>query len=450
MTIAVLGLAATGLATALVLRAQGHTVVLHDSRPESALDPARIARARAAGIAIVAGTDTLGETEIDRVVPSPGVPRTARPLVEARARGIPIEAEIEVAGRIARAPILGVTGTNGKTTTTLMLAAICEAAGRTTVLCGNVAQDDGVRVPLIEAAVTAGPESVLVAELSSFQLEWTGAFRPKVGAWLNLTADHLDRYPSLDAYAADKAKLFQAQTASDVAVLAADDPTVWRFAAGKGTAVRHWFGAGSDRPGPGVYVRDGVLETVTGESLLPARDLAVPGAHNALNAAAAAAMALAFGIEPEAVVAGLRAFTGVPHRLERVSERAGVRYVNNSMCTNPAAVAASLAAFAGPVIAIAGGRHKGDDREALVRALLPAHRVLLIGESAPWLIDALQAAGHRAVEIVGTIEQAVPRASVLARFGDTVLLVPGCSSFDQFTSFEARGQAFRVAVRNLS
>lgn len=427
MSIAVIGLAATGVAVARTLSRHGERVVVLDARPREALDAARVAEVEALGATLLAGDSPLPD-KIARVVPSPGVPDDAPPLVEARRRGLEILSEIEIAFRVARAPIAAITGTNGKTTTTAMLGAICRAAGKETRICGNIAEDNGVRIPLIEAADDAPADAVLVAEISSFQLAHTIGFRPHVAAWLNLTPDHLDRYATLDAYAADKAKILANQTESDIAVLNADDPLVVRSSRSCGQGRRDWFSGTNP----------------------PERELRVPGRHNLANADAAARMAHTLGIDEVTIEAALQSFPGVAHRMERVGDARGALWINNSMCTNPAAVAASLSACDGGVISICGGKHKGGDLSKMASALAARSRlVLLIGEASDVLAEALTAEGFADFCVVGTLERAVEVAAETVRPGETVILAPGCASFDQFSSFEARGQRFRELVREL-
>jgi UDP-N-acetylmuramoylalanine--D-glutamate ligase len=421
----VIGLAATGVAVARVLARRGERVTVLDSKDRAALNPATLSELEALGISVLTG-ESLLPAETTLVIPSPGVPESASPLVQARERRLTVWSEIELGYRIARAPIAAITGTNGKTTTTAMLGAICRAAGRETFVCGNIAEDNGVRIPLIEAAAQASETAVLVAEISSFQLAQTESFRPKAAAWLNLTPDHLDRYASLDAYAQDKAKILQNQTDTDFAVLNASDPIVVRLSEGVGRGQRVWLDGASP----------------------PERVLKVPGKHNLANAEAAALLARALGIDDAVIEAALSDFAGVAHRMEQIGSVSGVEFVNNSMCTNPAAVSASLDACTGEVIAICGGKHKGGDLTEMAEALARRARfVLLIGEAAEALAEALRAQSFTAFKIVKTLECAVSEAIAWASPGETVILVPGCASFDQFSSFEARGQCFRELIR---
>ncbi len=460
--IAVIGLAATGLATARVLRDLGATVCIYDGKPESDLAPDRVAEARNLGDAVTLALNNAAVdwAVTDLLIPSPGVPRTAAPLVQAQQQGIPILGEVEVAYRIARAPILAITGTNGKTTTTALLGAICRESGRTTSVAGNIAEDAGVRLPLIEAAARTPEEGVIIAEISSFQLEWVSRFRPRVAAWLNIANDHLDRHKDFDEYARAKARLFAAQETSDTAVLNADDGNVVRYCVGAGGGVR-WMFSVRDRVANGAYLDGETLLTVrerqSARALMRRDEIPLPGLHNVANVLAAAAMALAFGIDPNVIRRAVQEFPGVAHRLETVSIIGGVRYINNSMCTNPAAVAASLeAAGERAVIAIAGGKHKGGDLSQMVSALHARTRqVILIGESAQEIGNALERETGRAgagpqIAYAGTLETAVVAAASAALPGDIVMLIPGCASFDMFTGFEHRGQVFRDAVVALS
>jgi UDP-N-acetylmuramoylalanine--D-glutamate ligase len=460
--IAVIGLAATGLATARVLRDLGAIVTVADARPAEKLNRERLQEARALdGVALVLGSDEIAWNVTDIVVPSPGVPRYAPVLKEAVWRGVPILSEIEVAYRIAQAPILAITGTNGKTTTTALLGAICRTAGLRTWVAGNIAEDGGVRQPLIEAALYAPAEKgVIVAEISSFQLEWVEQFRPRVAAWLNLTDDHLDRHADQNEYAEAKANIFKSQTVDDWAVVNDDDPIVMRYAEGVGAGQRIRFGLSrhvwGHAPGQPCAYLDGhqlIAENIAGHAaelnLMSRRDIPVPGLHNVANVLAAASMALAFGIDVGSIRAAVRTFKGVPHRMEYVATVDGVRFVNNSMCTNPAAVLASLQAVEGPVVAIVGGEHKGGDLTTMIDGLREhARHVVLIGSSAQEIGDLLSQRGATpTTEYADTLTHAVAQARSHARVGDTVLLVPGCASFDMFTGFEQRGQVFREAVR---
>lgn len=451
--VAVIGLAATGLATAKILRDLGAVVTVYDGKPAEQLDSERVQEARElSGVSLALGNGMADWNQTDLVIPSPGVPRYSDVLMAAQSRGVPILGEIEVAYRLAAAPILAITGTNGKTTTTALVGAICREAGKATWVAGNIAEDAGKRLPLIQAAVEAPEDGVIVAEISSFQLEWVERFAPKVAAWLNITDDHLDRHKDFAEYAAAKANIFRAQTADDFAVLNADDKSVMAFSEGIGEGERVTFSVAGE---PADYTFDGnnIIEVLCEDYpafLATKNDLRIPGRHNVANAMAALAMATSFGIrDPEVLLNALRKFDGVAHRMEFVADVAGVRYINNSMCTNPAALVASVGAIETPLVAIVGGIHKGGDLSTIGRALSDgAKHVVFIGRSAPDLAEALKNAGgdtpHTFAE---SLPDAVVKAAHLARPGATVMLVPGCASFDMFTGFEQRGQVFRDAVK---
>jgi UDP-N-acetylmuramoylalanine--D-glutamate ligase len=460
--IAVIGLAATGLATARILSERGAIVTVYDGKPEDKLDPARVAEAKAIpSVRLALGVGEPDWTETDLVVPSPGVPKWAPPIAGAFERGIPVWSEIEVAYRLAKAPILAITGTNGKTTTTALVGAICREAGLNTWVAGNIAEDEGKRTPLIVAAVECPADGVIVAEISSFQLEHVHTFRPKVAAWLNLSVDHMDRYASMEEYAEAKAKIFAAQTEDDFAVLNRDDDMVMRFSKNIGAGRRSTFTAND---GVGIcttgttsyYFQAGKLwvenRLIGGGLGALVGDLPLKGLHNIANFMVAVRMTTAIGIELETIASAMKSFRGVAHRMEFVADVAGVRYINNSMCTNPAAVEASVSAIDTPLVAIAGGIHKGGDLTPMYDSLKRgARKVVLIGAAKQEIADGLHSAGMDAEDIsfAETLPEAVNVAASLATEGDTVMLVPGCASFDMFSGFEERGAIFREAVREL-
>jgi UDP-N-acetylmuramoylalanine--D-glutamate ligase len=450
--VAVLGVARTGLAAAPVLRALGAHVLLSDSESDTGREE-RAAEMRAAGIEVVLGANVdaaLGNAEI--VVPSPGIPRDAPVLLEAQRRGLQVLAEIEVAYRISQAPILSVTGTNGKTTCAAMLHDVLKAAGRKTHLAGNIAADD-LKLPLITAAAAAGPDDVIVAEISSFQLEWVERFRPKVGILTNVTPDHLNRHPSFADYAACKGRMFAAQGPDDVAVIkAVNAPS--RTIADNLRSLPVWFDRGACYDGNWSSARDGrIVVFWRGREYEVGRadTLLVPGIHNLENALAVAGAAIAFGIPAEAVDRALHEFRGVAHRMEMVDEIRGVVYINNSMCTNVEAAVRSLEAVHRPTVLIAGGGDKGLDFAPLGIAIRRyARSLVLIGETSSALESSARSAGFDSITRTDTLENAALAASKLAHPGDAVMLAPACTSFGMFKDFEARGQAFRVAVRALS
>ncbi|MDQ2798526.1 MAG: UDP-N-acetylmuramoyl-L-alanine--D-glutamate ligase, partial [Armatimonadota bacterium] len=448
-TIAVIGLARSGLACCEVLTQLGARVIPYDGKPAAEIAEA-VAEIAALGLTPLTGGAALDYSALDYLVTSPGVRRDAPVLQNAVAAGVPVLGEIEAAYRIARAPILAITGTNGKTTTTVLLGEMLKAAGIETYIAGNIAAGD-IAMPLIKAAHLAPPEAAIVAEISSFQLEWISTFRPKVAALLNISPDHGDRQTWAE-YVAAKWRIFENQTRDDFAIvneeISADiplhkvDASIW--ALGGEPDIRQ------------VYVQ-GLLVIVEGgpgglwSELFAISEVKLPGAHNIENILAAAAMATAFGVGIEPIRQAATTFTGVVHRLEYVGTIGGVRYVNNSMCTNAAAFEKSLEALPEPKVVIAGGVFKGGDVAELGKAVVQnnVRALVLIGRSAPEIEQAARAAGYANVHRAGTLQDAVTQAATLALPGDTVLLAPACASFDMFKDFEDRGEQFKAAVRGL-
>ena len=407
-----LGLARSGEAAALALARRGIRVVGVD-RDES-LDAGRL---RKAGVEVVLGAvDPALLDDVDLLVKSPGVPSEAPLAAAARSRGLTIWSEVELGSRLLANPVVGVTGTNGKTTTSELLGAVFRAAGRPVSVAGNVGR------PLTGLDGAIADDTWIVCELSSFQLEDIESFRPEIAVLLNLTPDHLDRHGDLDAYRAAKLRIFENQGADDVAV------------------VPRGFGEL-----PGVARR---VEFAT-DDRLPAEPR-IPGEHNRENAAAATAAARAAGIEDGAIAEALRSFAGVPHRLELIREVDGVRWVNDSKATNPEAAERALGAYPPGLRVILGGSLKGSSFTELAHR---AHqsgvaRAYLIGEAADEIAEALAAAGVR-FQHSRELENAVADARVEAEPGDVVLLSPACASYDQFRDFEERGERFRALVEAL-
>jgi UDP-N-acetylmuramoylalanine--D-glutamate ligase len=435
----VVGLARSGQAAARLLAARGERVRAVDSgHPEGA------AGLEGAGVEVFLDTDGVAQLEGTRtVVKSPGVPRGAAVIAAALERGVEVTGELELAWRALPNRFVGVTGTNGKTTTVELLGHLYRTAGEPVAVAGNVG------TALSELVGEVDPEATIVCECSSFQLEDTTAFAPECAVFLNLAPDHLDRHGDLDRYLAAKLRIFASQGNDDLAVYNADDA----FAAGTdlgGCGRRIAFCRGA-APDCEVAVAEGTI-FYDGEPLLPVAELGLFGRHNVANAMAAAAAALAMGIDRDAVREGLRSFAGVPHRLEPVAEVAGVRFVNDSKATNVASAAVGIRAFAGGIHAILGGSEKGEPFEPLVEPLVE-HVVAcyLIGATAERMERELAPAAAAGVELhrCADLEDAVRRAAAAATSGDVVLLSPACASFDAFESYEARGDRFREIVGGL-
>jgi UDP-N-acetylmuramoylalanine--D-glutamate ligase len=442
--ILVVGLARTGLAAARFLQRRGAVVRATDSAAADALGPAA-AELRALGAELeLGGHRTESFVSADLIVVSPGVPLNIAPLEAARRRGVPVIGEIELAGRFIHEPIVAVTGTNGKTTVTELIGRMLTTSGRRVFVGGNIGR------PLIGYADRGAPAEIVVAEISSFQLDAIERFRPAVGVLLNITDDHLDRYSDFAAYARSKMRLFENQTAADTAVLNGGDPIIRSRAAALRARTLFY-----NHPDPAAACAQ--IEGKTLRLSSPGRepvslDLAryrLPGPHNIANACAASLAALAAGATPEGIQAALDAFAGLAHRLEPVGSVDGVLFVNDSKATNVDAVRRALESFSAPVILIMGGLDKGGNFSLLSEAVRRRVKALvLIGKAA----GAIRAALGGLVPTVPAADMgaAVRAAAERSAAGDVVLLAPGCASFDLYKNYEARGEDFRRVVRALS
>jgi UDP-N-acetylmuramoylalanine--D-glutamate ligase len=438
----VVGLARTGVAASLFCAGHGAIVTATDSKPEAEIAETA-ARLRAAGVKLELGVHSrdifLAQ---DLIVVSPGVPARLPPLELARAQGIPVWSEVELAWRFLRGKLVAITGSNGKTTTTSLVAHILQTAGMETLVGGNIG------VPLLDLVQASTESSVTVAEISSFQLETIEEFRPEVGVLLNLTPDHLDRHESFEAYAAAKMRLFENQLDSDAAVLNADDPEITKRVPSRGHV--YWFSR-QKRAAEGAFVRDGdIIFRAGGSEAIVARrcDIALRGEHNLENVLAACAAAFLAGAPAAAIANGVKTFRAVEHRLEFVAEVGGVQFYNDSKATNVDATLKAVEAFPGPLLVILGGKDKGSPYTPLIEPLRERARLaILIGAAAEKIAADLGDAV--AVERAGTLERAVKLALERAQPGDVVLLAPACSSFDQFENYEQRGRVFKELVARL-
>jgi UDP-N-acetylmuramoylalanine--D-glutamate ligase len=408
----VLGLARSGEAAALGLARRGVAVLGVDRRED-----VEAGRLRAAGVEVVLGAEDPALLDgVDLLVKSPGVPREAPLVAAARSRGVTVWSEIELGGRLLANPVLGVTGTNGKTTTAELLGAVFRAADRPVAVAGNVGR------PLTGLDGVLDSEAWVVCELSSFQLEDIEAFRPRIAVLLNLTPDHLDRHRTFEDYRAAKLRVFENQQGDDLAVVPRGFPSI------PGSARRIEFALDDD---------------------LPAEPL-IPGEHNRENAAAATAAARAAGIGDEAIAEALRTFAGVPHRLELIREVQGVRFVNDSKATNPEAAERALSAYPPGLRVILGGSRKGSSYTGLARTARASGVACayVIGEAADDIAEALASQGVR-FRHSSDLATAVSDAFADAEPGEVVLLSPACASYDQFRDFEERGARFRELVEAL-
>jgi UDP-N-acetylmuramoylalanine--D-glutamate ligase len=432
----IIGLARTGSECARFFVNEGANVSVSDRRNEQELAPEML---RLAGLPIrylLGGEEREWLTGVDLVVPSPGVPQENALLGEAAQRRIPVLSEIELAYRFFRVPLVAITGTNGKSTTTTLIGEMFKASGRKVFVGGNLG------APFIGAL--SGDWEWGIIEVSSFQLEWVEEFRPRIAALLNLTEDHLDRYPDFQAYSAAKERIFAAQTAADVAILNRDDPLVWAMGERLRARVVS-FGFAEVDNGVFAAADEIVWRNGSSEERFPLRHVKIQGVHNKENMMAAVAAAKSAAIEREVIQRTLEAFPGLEHRLEFVRQKNGVRYYNDSKGTNVGAVVKSLAGFSAPVILLAGGVDKGGDYGVLRDGIKQKVRRLILFGAAKQIIAAALGDLTETV-IVNDIQSAVRDAAAHAQPGDVVLLSPACSSFDQFQNYAERGKVFEALV----
>lgn len=443
----VIGVGRSGLAVAQTLRERDIRVSAYDDRPSEQLD-SEIERLAGYGVRLVDAQEVaLAGRRFTAAVISPGVPPSNPAVMGLRSDGVPVYSEIEVAYRMSAAPMIAVTGTKGKSTTTALIAHILRTAGAGVRMGGNIGN------PLIREAISATAQDWLVAEVSSFQLECVDRFAPRVSVLLNLSADHLDRYESVEEYANAKFRIFANQGPGDSLVANADDPHCRRL--GDSAEIRadvFWFSELGD-PVALVGLIDGAIVlrgTDPENSVVLARpgDLRLRGAHNSANAMAASVAAMRAGAPVGAVRAALRSFEPLAHRLSTVILADGVEWIDDSKATNPEAVARALDAFSAPIVLIAGGRSKSTDFAPLgAAAVRKCKAVALIGEAAEEIGSHLSGVPvHRAPDLGDAVEYA---ASV-AVAGDVVLLSPGCASFDMFANAEERGDIFARLARERS
>ena len=439
--ILVVGLAKTGVACARFLASKGVRVTVTDMRSETALTQQL---AELAGYEIRCELERHDEATFlssDLIVVSPGVPMDLPQLVAAKQAGVEIISEIELAGRFIDVPIAAITGTNGKTTTTTILGVIFKHNGYHTFVGGNIG------TPLIELAESHGVVDQVVAEISSFQLEWITSFRPAVAALLNLSEDHLDRYPDYQAYIDAKLRIFENQTGEDFAVVNRDDPLVWQHSQGLKAALFPF--SRKIELEEGIFYRDGVITYRHDgrEECFPTAAIRLQGVHNLENIMAAVACALLLGCRPDETFETILCFESLHHRMEFVREVAGVSYYEDSKATNVGSVEKALESFT-EITLIAGGKDKGGSYEPLAPLVKERVRhLILIGEAAGRMEAEL--GGLTDTRSATTLEEAVQMAAEITAPGGTVLMSPACSSFDMFRDYEERAQRFIAAVKAL-
>jgi len=441
----VLGAAITGIPTAIELYNLGCNVVLNDYKPLSELEE-YIHELDNMSIEVITGGHPLELAgNCDFVVISPGVPTDIPLVAEARKLGREVISEIELAYRMTKTPIAAITGTNGKTTTTALLGAIINESERKALITGNIGN------PMITEVKNAKPEDLFVLEVSSFQLETTKYFKPKVSAILNITPDHLNRHKTLENYIAAKAKIFANQDQGDYTILNWDDPETRKLASQ--TKSKTLFFSRKEILSEGAYVEDGYMTiSLNGkkERIIDVKDIYIPGKHNLENALAASLMAYCLDVEPRVIEKVLKEFKGVEHRIEYVCEIDGVIYYNDSKGTNPDSSIKALDTMTRPTILIAGGMDKGSSFDEFTSYFKDKVKALvLLGETKDKIEDAARRAGFNNIYKVSDLEEAVVKSKELASPGDCVLLSPACASWDMFKNYEERGRLFKDLVRRL-
>jgi UDP-N-acetylmuramoylalanine--D-glutamate ligase len=438
----VVGLARTGAATAEFLLRRGARVTITESKSREDLGPKAEYWSRR-GVTLETGGHTLASfLRADLIVPSPGVPRRPE-FAAAIARGIPVWSEIELAAQYLKGTIIGITGTNGKSTTTALLHGILKDAGRKAFLAGNIG------TPLISFVDKSRDDHLYVTEISSFQLEYIHAFRAPLALILNLSGNHLDWHDSMEDYVAAKAKLLFGQKAGDAAILNREDARIWAW---KDSAVSDIYGFSGKRPvRRGAFIRDGWVVVRDGgeRRILPVSEIRLPGLHNRENVLAATVAARLLDVAPSRIRVSVRGFRGLEHRLEQVATIRGVSFVNDSKATTVDAALKALASFTRPVVLILGGKDKGSDFRPLRREVRRRVKsIVLIGAAKDKIRAAL--AGTVPLLEARTYPEVVRTAYAAASPGDVVLLAPACTSWDMFRDFEERGRVFKNEVRRLA
>jgi UDP-N-acetylmuramoylalanine--D-glutamate ligase len=438
----VVGAGKSGLAVARFLKTKNAEIVITDQNYSVELQK----QIEQIGVVPVLGRyPEFSDNDYDLVVVSPGVPLSVHPVVKAHSLGIEVIGELELAARFIKAPVVAITGTNGKTTTTSLIGEIFRNNGIKTLVAGNIG------LPLVTEVEKYGPGDIIVAEVSSFQLETTVHFRPNVAVILNITPDHLDRHATMQNYAQAKANIYKQQLSSDYTVLNYDDSLTASLAVK--VPGRVIFFSRKHILDRGVFVRNGeIIAALDGDETAICRvdEVKIPGAHNLENALASVAAGFVLGVGRQVLANTLKTFPGVEHRLEFVAEINGVRYINDSKGTNPDAAVKGLQAYSQPIVLIAGGRNKGSDFKEFMQAAKEKVRTMVVlGECAQELLEAAQAVGFGNVIQATDFISAVKLAAQTARSGDVVLLSPACASWDMFKNYEERGRLFKEIVKDL-
>lgn len=446
LSVLVVGMGKSGIAAAEALLSKGAKVSIYDKKTSSELEPHLIQFFHNKNVTFYFGMEPKEMGRFDLVVMSPGVPLSLPFIQNAVDLGVEVIGEVELAFRMGKGSYVAITGTNGKTTTTVLTGEIFKDAGRPTEVVGNVG------LAVISKALSATKETWMITEISSFQLETTKQFHPHISALLNVTPDHMDRHKTLENYAQSKAMIFQNQKKSDYFVVNYDDEVSYQLAEKcKATVVP--FSRKTILPF-GAFIDDGaiVIKDQAGEThrICMAEELGIPGAHNLENALAASAIGFFAGIEPQSIAKTLCRFQGVAHRLEYSGQVNGIRFVNDSKGTNPEASIKALEAITSKIILIAGGYDKGSSYDGFIDAFQGKVKTLvLLGKTAPAIKAAAEAKGFNEIFMAKDMEECVREGFKAAESGDTVLLSPACASWDMYQNYEQRGEHFKNCVKGL-
>ncbi len=438
----------SGRAAAGALIEKGAVVSIQDSKGAESIDQSFLEEMRNAGVTEYLGCVPEDMSAFDMLVLSPGVPPTLGFIEDAKAAGAEIIGELELAYRLCKGRFVAITGTNGKTTTTTLVGEIYKASGADTIVGGNIGNAIAVD------AMNAGADTVMVTEVSSFQLETIRDFRPEVSAILNLTPDHMDRHKTMENYGKAKAAVFANQTPDQYCVLNYDDEASFELAEREGCRAKVVPFSRKEELGFGAFVKDGkiVIKNEAGElaEICGTDELQIPGTHNLENALAAAAICFFGGIDPETIGEAMKAFPGVAHRIELCCEKNGVRFVNDSKGTNTDAAIKAIEAMKENIILIAGGYDKGASYDDFI-SVFPGRvkELILLGKTAPKIKAAAEAAGFTSITMAADMEECVATAWEKAQPGDVVLLSPACASWDMYDNFEQRGDHFRECAQKL-
>ncbi|AIG27803.1 UDP-N-acetylmuramoyl-L-alanine--D-glutamate ligase [Brevibacillus laterosporus] len=444
--VVVLGLAKSGVAVAKLLHRFGAIVIVNDQKTRE--EATGYEELEELGVQVITGghPDDLISKDVALVVKNPGIPYESKPVQQALAMSIPVITEVELAYRLSKAPLIGITGSNGKTTTTTLVGLILHAASVDAIVGGNIG------TVLCSLAEEMKPDQYLVAELSSFQLMGTDTFRPHIATILNLYPAHLDYHHSFEEYTKAKCKIFANQTEEDYAVLPYDHEPVMKVC--QNIRAKVFYVSIKQEVPCGAFIKDGIVyfknEDGKLDEIMKATEISLPGEFNQENALAAIVMSKLAGADYDAMKHVLRSFSGVEHRLEYVDTIAGVKYYNNSKATNSEAAIRGIEAFKEPVVLIAGGLDRGVDFAELVPPLKnKVKAIITYGQTSPILQKRAEEAGIELRFAVDTVDSAVKQAAAIAEANDVVLLSPACASWDMFPSYEVRGSMFKDSVHKL-